>query len=229
MNTERRAVVFDLDGTLIDSMPLVLRAYAHAIEPFVPGLGTEELRAALGGPPTRIFAQLIADPAKATEALVRMQDYSLTHWKTIQPFTGALPLFAELGAAGVATGIWTGRERESTAWLLKEHGLAEWIQATVCGDDLATHKPDPEGLAAVLQQLHVSPENAIFVGDSEVDVLAGAALHVRTVFITHGRDVPGEIRAAAWRVVEQPPQAFALLREGLGPASAKKAGLRQVH
>ena len=71
-----RAVVFDLDGTLLDSLPLVLRAFTHAVAPF-GGRPTMAMFATLGGPPERIFGDMVADPNQVPAALRRLHDYNL--------------------------------------------------------------------------------------------------------------------------------------------------------
>jgi len=207
-----RAVVFDLDGTLLDSMPLVLRAYAHALAPFCQPLSDDALLARLGGPPERVFLEMIPDRAQVAEALRRLREISLQYWKLIQPFDGMLALIDELHGAACTVGVWTGRERESTEWLLHEHGLRGKLDALVCGDDMPSHKPDPAGLAEVLRRLGVARSNALFVGDADVDVVAGGAIDVRTLLIRHGRAVNLGVLAQAWRVVDTPAEAYAVLR-----------------
>lgn len=214
----RRAVVFDLDGTLVDSMPLVLRAYAHALAPFAPALTAEKILALLGGPPERFFSSVVSNPQDAAAALERLTAYSLEHWRTIQAFEGMVALLQSLREAALAVGVWTGRDRHSTEILLREHGVAALVDACVCGDDLPSHKPDPAGLEAALRQLGVARNEAWFVGDADVDVLAGAALGVRTLLITHGREAAADLRAKAWKVVETPAEAYALLRFEIGGA-----------
>lgn len=212
MKQRVRAVVFDLDGTLIDSMPLVLRAYAHALGPFFPAMSDAEIVARLGGPPDRMFAEMLEDSARVNEAMRRLREFSLENWKLIQPFAGMNAFLAELRGAGCAIAIWTGRERESAEWLLREHGVHEHVRAFVCGDDMPTHKPDPAGLAEVLRQLGVGTAESLFVGDADVDVLAGAAIGVRTVLIRGAREVPGEVAAKAWRIAATPADAYAIVR-----------------
>lgn len=216
MTTTRQAVVFDLDGTLVDSMPLVMEAYAHALAPYLPTITTEQIRAMLGGPPERFFSQLIAKPEDAAAALARLTAY-VGDWRLIQPFAGMVGLLEALRAASLRVGVWTGRERESTEVLLREHGVSGMVEACVCGDDLPSHKPDPAGLVEVLRQLGVERENAWFVGDADVDVLAGAAIGVRTLLITHGREPSAELQAKAWRVVATPAEAYALVRAAIAP------------
>lgn len=218
-------MVFDLDGTLVDSMPMVLRAYAHALEPFRPGLTAETIRRALGGPPGRFFAEMISDPRQMAEASRRLRDYGAEHWKLMQPFGEMLALLGELRAAAHALAVWTGRERESTLWLMRQHGIDALVHELVCGDDLPSHKPDPAGLEEVLRRLGVARENAVFVGDSEVDVLAGSAIGVRTILITHGVRPDAHIESRAWRVVASVGEASALLRgEFCRPAAGDARG-----
>lgn len=213
--SQTRAVIFDLDGTLVDSMPLVLRAFAHALLPYCGELTPEQITAELGGPPDRLLRKLIADEGKVPEAMQRLMDYDLANWHMIQPFDGMHGLLDHLRAARHALGLWTGRERESTGLILREHGIAPKLDAWVCGDDLPTHKPHPGGLEEALRQLAVTREQALFVGDADVDVLAGAACGVRTLLICHDRVIDPAVQAKAWRSVATPAEAYALVREEL--------------
>lgn len=212
MSAAVRAVVFDLDGTLVNSLPLVLQAYAHALAPFRPELTEAEIYALLGGPPERFFAELLGEPAQAAEALARLEKFGLENWQLIEPFAGMAELIEALRER-CALGLWTGRDRESTEWLLRDHGLAGKVRTYVCGDDLATHKPDPAGLREVLRRLDATPEEALFAGDADVDVLAGAAIGVRTILIEHDRVVEESVKMKAWRVVKTPAEAYAIIRD----------------
>ncbi len=217
MSAAIRAVVFDLDGTLLDSMPLVLRAYQHALAPYVTALTDGELLRRMGGPPRRIFEQLIDDRTHVSAALHRLDAYAMEAWQQIEPFPGMIPAVDDLRAAGCRLAIWTGRERASTEWLLRRHGLAARIQVAVCGDDLPSHKPDPAGLAEALRLLGVSAGEAVFVGDAGVDVRAGVQLGVRTVFIRHSPTPVGEDEAGAWQVADTPGAAYDFLRRQVSP------------
>ncbi len=208
MSTPIRGVVFDLDGTLVDSMPLVFRAYAYALAPYRAGMTDEQLSVHLGGPPERIVQSILSEPREIADVLQRLYDFGVKNWRLIRPFDGMRDTLERLRAAGSAVAVWTGRERASTELLLEEHGLEPLVDACVCGDDFRSHKPDPEGLAHALARIGVPPEAAIFLGDHDVDVLAGAAGSVRTVLITHGRTIGEDIRGKAWRVVATPSAAY---------------------
>jgi pyrophosphatase PpaX len=206
----REAVVFDLDGTLVDSLPLVLRAFSHALEPFGPR-PTMDLFAHLGGPPERIFANLLGGDRHVPAALERLDDFNRDHHHLIRPFDGVHPFLNELRGRGRTLAVWTGRDRETTEHLLQVHQLGGYFSAIVCGDDFATHKPDPEGLRDVLRQVGRPADEAVFVGDADVDVLGGVACGVDTVLIRHAREVTPTVMAQAWRVVGSPYEAYELL------------------
>ena len=205
------AVVFDLDGTLVDSLPLVLRAISHAIEPFGPARPTMEIFARLGGPPDRFMPGLLNDPRDTPAALARMEKFHQENHHMIRPFDGVGVVLEKLRTRDIALAIWTGRDRETTDWLLAHHGLAQYFATVVCGDDLPTHKPDPAGLREILVRLQVPPAETIFVGDADVDVLGGVACKVDTVLIRHGREIEADIQAKSWRTVVSPVEAYEIV------------------
>lgn len=210
-----RAVVFDLDGTLVDSMPMVMRAFAHALEPFQPAMSEDELFARLGAPPLRMFQDMLRDEAKATEAMDRMIRYGRMHWHLIQPFAGMRETLTEVQGAGLDLALWTGRDRASTQTILTEHRFLG-LREVVCGDDLRTHKPHPEGLQTIMDRLAVTAGETLYVGDADVDVVAGADLGVPVILIRHHREIDRTVAARAWRVVDSPAEAYAIIRERIG-------------
>ena len=209
-DTPRRAIVFDFDGTLVNSLPLVLASIAHALEPFGPK-PTMEIFAKLGGPPERFLPLLLDDPRHAPEALARMDAYHHANNHLVELFDGAAAMLERLRGAGVRLAIWTGRDRATTELLLKQLRLAGHFDTAVCGDDLPTHKPDPEGLREIMRRLQTSAAETLFVGDADVDVLGGHSCGVDTLLIRHSRDIAAEVAAKAWQAVVTPAQAFELI------------------
>ena len=202
-----QAVVFDLDGTLFDSLPLVLAAIRHAIAPF-GGMTSMEIFAHLGGPPRSFMAKLLHDPEHVPEALQRMEQYHHENSHEIRPYDGARLLLERVRQRGIKTAVWTGRDRHTTETLLHEHGLHPLLATVVCGDDLPSHKPDPEGLREIMRRLGTPAEATLFVGDADVDVLGGHACGVDTVLIRHGRAIGPGIVEKSWRVVTTPGDAY---------------------
>jgi HAD superfamily hydrolase (TIGR01509 family) len=209
-----RAVVFDLDGTLIDSLPLVLAAIGHALEPF-GAKPTMEIFAKLGGPPARFLANLVGELKHVPVALERMETFHRENAHLIQPYTGASTALTALQRLGVQLAVWTGRDRLSADWLLRQHQLEDYFSTVVCGDDLSSHKPDPEGLREIMRRLGVLPAETLFVGDADVDVLGGVGCGVDTLLIRHDREVELHIAAKSWQMVRSPADAFALVLQSV--------------
>jgi pyrophosphatase PpaX len=206
----RPAVVFDLDGTLLDSLPLVLAAIRHAIEPF-GGTATMDLFSNLGGPPEKFLGPLVGGEANLPEALARMYAFHAEHHELIRPYPGAVETLSALREQGREVAVWTGRDRRSTEDLVRRLGLEDRFAAVVCGDDLPTHKPDPDGLREILRRLGRGPAECVMVGDADVDVLGAHACAVDAMIIRHQRALPAEITEKSWRVVGTPAEAYASL------------------
>lgn len=205
-----RAVVFDLDGTLVDSMPLVFAAIMHAIEPFGPRT-QDEIFARLGGPPDRFLATLLDDVNHLPMARLRLDAYAQQNRHLIRPFAGVNQFLETLRLTGVQPAIWTGRDRESADEILRVHGLEGFFPVVLCGDDLPSHKPDPAGLLEIMRRLGVAPQETLFVGDADVDVLGGVAAGVDTLLIHHGRAVEADVSTRSWHTVLTPEEAFAVV------------------
>jgi len=216
--TPPRAIVFDLDGTLVDSLTLVLGALTHALAPF-GGRPTMDVFGMLGGPPDRFLGGMLAEEKDVPVALERFKSYHLENAHRIQPYAGAASMLASLRRRGVHLAVWTGRDRRSTDWLMRQHQLEGLFAATVCGDDLSSHKPDPEGMREILRQLKVKPAETLYVGDADVDVLGGAACGVDTMLIRHARAIEAAIVAKSWHVVASPLEAYTVILGCTVPAA----------
>ncbi|WP_141721609.1 HAD family hydrolase [Micromonospora citrea] len=179
------AVVFDLDGTLVDSMTIAPAVYADTIR-------------ALGGPvvsPADVVAtwHIGATPAVLAHFLGRPVaagdlDCFQRHFEAatgdVQPFPGVLDLVDALDRAGCRLGIFTAASRRTTPLLLASTGLDRLFPVVVCGDDVAAPKPAPDGLRLACRRLGVDVTETAYVGDAAVDLgcaeAAGAlAVHAR--------------------------------------------------
>ncbi len=208
-----RGVVFDLDGTLVDSMELVLEGLASAVEPYRPRPRRAEMMAVLGGPSAACVRRLLGSRRHLTAALAAYLGYLDRQEHRIRPFRGACRLLADLGAASVRLGIWTGRERLSTLRHLRALDLEREFDALVCGDDLKSHKPDPAGLRRIIRRWRMEPADVLYVGDSDQDLAGGVAADVAVVAIQHGRRIAPGLARQAFAVVATPAAAYACVRK----------------
>jgi phosphoglycolate phosphatase len=222
-----KLIVFDVDGTLVDSQHLIVAAQreafaAHGLEPpsrerslSVVGLSLAEAFTALVGAQGPVeglveaykdaFARLRADPA----------------WQ--EPFfPGAPELIGELAARHeVALGIATGKSRRGVAHLVARHGW-DRVFATIQTADEAPSKPDPTMLRQAMAEAGASPENTIMVGDSTFDMLMARAAGVRAVGVSWGYHPVAALEEAGAEAIIQSYAELRdlLLRLGVLPSSA---------
>jgi HAD superfamily hydrolase (TIGR01509 family) len=208
-----RTAVFDLDGTIVDTMPLVLRAVAHAISPFTEPPEPAEIYRRVAGPADRCLAALLGGEEHVAEAVARLFAYAREHGRETTVFAGAIELIDELRGQGRPVGLWTGRDRVSATAILEGSVLHGRLDAMVCGDDLATHKPDPEGLLRLAAKFAMDPAELIMVGDAEIDVWGAHRAGARAVLIHQGRPISADVLALRPHLAETPAAAFRCVRE----------------
>ena len=205
-------VVFDLDGTLVNSLPMVIAAFQYAVNVYRTPPEEEEVLARIVGPAEVNLRNLLEADHYIPAAMNRLLEYNAQHKHEIEPFPGAKELLADLLRQGTPVALWTGRDRETTSEILTRLGWWPYFQEVVCGDDFPTHKPDPEGLEKILEKFSLNSSEILFLGDADVDVLAAHALGVEILFIEHARKVSERIRALSRESVDKPGSAYEIVR-----------------
>jgi HAD superfamily hydrolase (TIGR01509 family) len=176
---ELQAVVWDMDGTLIDSSTVVPDAYIAAIRRLGgPALTREAIVAAYSlGPPAIMLAHLLG--RASTDADV--QEY-LTGLRAgaagARPYPGIEPTLERLRGR-VELGVFTGASHTSALILLEAAGLAARFGVVVGGDEVAQQKPAPDGVLLACKSLRVNPASAAYVGDSPSDLQAARSSGAR--------------------------------------------------
>lgn len=182
------ALLFDLDGTLIDSIQLIIESVEHA---FSGRSGRAPSRAEwMAGIGTPLFAQL-REFATDDADLVRLTDayraYQRQHHDRLtRCFQGIPDVLAELRGAGHPMGVVTSKADEIARRGLAHVGLLDLMDVLIGADSSTRHKPDPEPVHLALAALGYAPSEAIFVGDAPFDLAAGRAAGVRTIAVTWG-------------------------------------------
>lgn len=196
-----QAVIFDLDGTVLDTLPSVYRCFGEALEPYLGKRpSNKEIRDRFGPADHHIVAQW-AGPEHAEEAVERLYRAYESALDTMGVFPGMIPLLQALREAGRRVGLVTGRGRPSTDWLLQKKGLALLFDASVGGDEVTRPKPAPEGLHRVLAMLGVPAGRAVYVGDSILDFHAASEAGVPFIGVTWGTEETGALEKAGARLV----------------------------
>ena len=189
-----RALIFDLDGTLIDSIGDIRAALNHVLTAHGrPKLDIDAVRAMTGDGIAMLVERgfaatgAISDPT-TLDAAVRDALAAYTARPTAQTFTypGVVEALEAFRAAGLRMAICTNKAEALTHLVLHELGLAPFFGTVIGGDSLPQRKPDPEPVLACLVGLDVAPQETLFVGDSRNDVLSARAAGLPVVLIPSG-------------------------------------------
>ena len=191
-------IVFDLDGTLIDSLP-DLHAVANRVldEEGLPPQTMERVRSFIGRGVPWLVGQLLkasgrpAEGAQHDRMVASFEDHYMTATSLTNPYPGVEEALAALRASGHRLGLCTNKSVKPTGVVLDHLGLAQHFDAVIGGDTLALRKPDPAPVRAAVEALGGGP--AIYVGDGEADEAAAHAAGLPFVLFTQGyRHTPVE-------------------------------------
>jgi 3-amino-5-hydroxybenzoic acid synthesis related protein len=175
----RPAVVFDLDGVLVDSIAVMRQAFARAYAE-TGGTGPapfDEYARHLGMFLPDIL-RLMGLPAAMEEVFVRE---SRRRAGEVTVHAGVPELLAGLRSAGLRLGVATGKHGGRARSLLDRVGLAPWLDCVLGGDEVPRPKPAPDAVTACLDRLGADAATAVMVGDAPADIRSGRAAGVRTL------------------------------------------------
>lgn len=198
----RPTILFDFDGTLANTVPLILASYRHTIDTVgLPPADEATIRSWIGRTLPDMFTELAGPDrvAELTEIYSTWQhDNAEQH---LLPYAGMHQLVTDLIEAGAKVGIATSRRRGSAQRLKELLGLDERLPLLVGLEDTVAHKPAAGPLLLAAQRLGSEPGDCVYVGDALVDLRAARAAGMLGVGVTWGAGVPGELRAESAHVV----------------------------
>lgn len=197
-----RAALFDLDGTLVSSLPELAAGVAELSRRRGMPVPPEDAVAAMIGGGVRVLverlfrwwqsagasAERLAAPEMAFETVLRdlIEVWSASGGRLIEEIPGSFAGVAALRAAGVSVWLVTNKERGLTLDLLRERGVEGLFDGVVAGGDCPRLKPAPDMLLVALKGAGVSAAEAVMVGDSRNDALAARAAGVRAMLVESG-------------------------------------------
>lgn len=192
------AVLFDLDGTLIDSIGLLLASVRHAFEGFNGRAPTEQEWVAGIGTPLGKQLRAFCESDEQLEALtLRYRTFQrAAHDRLTTAFPGTLEVLGTLAAAGHPMGIVTSKSNEMMDRALELTGIGPYVTTAIGCDSCSLHKPDPFPVRMALGELGYDASEAVFVGDSPHDINAGNAAGVVSIAALWGPFTRDQLRAA---------------------------------
>lgn len=179
MSGRLHGIIFDLDGTLCDTIPVCIAAFRTAFARHTPRTFTDAEIRALFGPDEEGIARRVAPDAWEACLADYLRAYEAAHVTCPAPFEGVTPLLAQLRERGVRLGLVTGKGRGSCAITLRRLGLEPFFAAVETGSPTGAVKP--ERIRAVLHRWGLQPELAAYVGDSPSDVRDAREVGVRAI------------------------------------------------
>ena len=177
-----QTVLFDLDGTILDTNELIIQSFLHALKDIVPADFTREHIIPSMGLPLAVQLQQFSGVEDVAELIGAYRKINLhLHDDLVRPFPYVPEVLEQLHQSGLALGVVTTKMQMTTERGLKHVGIRDYMTAIVTLDDVERPKPDPQPVELALERLSAEPETALMIGDSIVDIQSAAAAGVKSV------------------------------------------------
>lgn len=199
-------VLFDLDGTLVETAPEIGDAVNDTLQHFLlPTVSQHQVANWIGHGTRELLIQALASVQHTTDALVRTSSnlptiatefdhhYGRRCGTRSHLYPHVREVLTTLRAQGTRLAVVTNKESRYTRLVLDAHQLAPLFDRIVCGDTLATKKPNPAGVQSCLAEFAVPPERALFVGDSSIDVATARNAGVAVWALPYGYNMGAPI------------------------------------
>jgi pyrophosphatase PpaX len=180
MKNNINTILFDLDGTLIDTNELIISTYLHTLEKYFPGKYTrEDVLPFLGPTLHEVFEKM--DPDRVEEMVLDYRTFNLAnHDALVKEFVGVMETIETLKEKGYKLAIVTTKREDVAFKGLRLMKLDPFFDVMIAYDHVKKVKPDPEPIFLALEKLGSKPEEALMVGDNFHDVLAGKNAGTKT-------------------------------------------------
>lgn len=187
-----KTALFDLDGTLIDSIPLISLSFEYTFDKLGIPWGKGEVLKTIGLPLRNVAAYYAGERAKDfLDIYAKFQQENQE--KLLKAYPRAQDTLIYLQNKGYRTGVFTSKRRNATKVSLSLTGLDSYLEAVITVEDIERPKPDPDGINLALKILKTSPAKSVYIGDSIYDIQTGKNAGVATIAVTWGIATENEL------------------------------------
>lgn len=174
-----RTVLFDLDGTIIDTNELIIETFLHVLRDKTPSPFTREHIIPSMGLTLEEQIRIFTEQDQVDELVAAYREYNVTrHDELVREFPYVKEVMANLHASGIQLGVVTTKMRATTERALRMFGLIDYLSTIVTVQDVDHPKPHPEPVLRAVEALQANPAETIMVGDSPADILSANAAGV---------------------------------------------------
>ncbi|MBU0473581.1 MAG: HAD family hydrolase [Bacteroidetes bacterium] len=172
-------IIFDIDGTIVQSNELIFATFNHVTEKFLGKTTSPDEIIALFGPTEAVIIKQLFSDNFENVMNDYYQFYRQNHNKMAKVFDGITTLIDELKSRNILLSIYTGKGKGSTEITLEELGIRDKFDMIVTGDDIEDHKPSPEGVDVFVNKYNLNRDRVLMIGDAPPDVKAAKATGIK--------------------------------------------------
>ena len=205
-----KAIIFDVDGTLVDSVDYHAEAWVKAFQEYGYNFGKDKLRQQIGKGSSFIIGELLssseAEKLESDISQYRKQYYQDNLLEKVQPFDKVRELFAAIKDDGIKVVLASSARKETIAHYKKLLNIEDLIDGATSTDDVEQSKPEPDIFESALEKLDgISPEEVIVVGDSPYDAIAANKASLTTIGVLSGGFKAETLKEAGCVAIYQDP------------------------
>lgn len=170
------AIVFDLDGTLADTVPLTIYSLKEVTRELTGKvLSDEEILKEFGPIDTEIIKKLVDNDHKEKSVEAYIDHFDKNFHRFVKPIEGINELLSFIKSRGIKIGLFSGRSLRVARMIIEKLGIQSYFDVVMGGDFTTNPKPDPEGIYNALDVLQAKNGESVYVGDFDVDIMASRA------------------------------------------------------
>lgn len=191
-NNHLKAVLLDLDGTLVDSLPEIYHIYCKFLAKY-GHMGSKEEFDSLNGPSLKEVIEKLKHTYKIPDPLEDLIEYytfkTMEVYQDLPLFPGVRDFLSFSKENGLLLAVVTAAPRMAAEFFLTRHKVDHFFVTLISGDEVEKAKPDPAIYQKVLKRLNLLPANAVAIEDSSKGVLSSLGAGISTIWISHGKEV----------------------------------------